>query len=98
MPSRPVSALPSALAQATVASRSCITCASGTFETTFDMISPMSVILETSPCAGVEGRRDREVALLGEAAADVLDVLVDAEDLLHDEHGREGAGPLRPRE
>jgi uncharacterized membrane protein len=33
-------------------------------------------------------RRDREVAELGEAADDVLDVLVHAEDLLHHEHHR----------
>jgi hypothetical protein len=39
--------------------------------------------------AGVQLGGDREVAELGEPAADVLDVLVDAEDLLHDEHGRE---------
>ena len=46
--------------------------------------------------AGVEGRGHGEIARLGEAAADVLDVLVDAEDLLHDQHGRVRAGALRP--
>ena len=49
MPSFAVSPLPVFLAQATVASRSDITCASGTLETTLEMISWMSVIFETSP-------------------------------------------------
>ncbi len=34
-------------------------------------------------------RRDCEVALLGESAADVLDMFVDAEDFVHDEDGWE---------
>lgn len=38
--------------------------------------------------AGVQGGGDGEVAALGEPAADVLDVLVDAEYLLHDQHDR----------
>ena len=40
---------PDFFAQATVASRSSITCLSGTFETTLLMISWMSVSFETSP-------------------------------------------------
>ncbi len=37
----------------------------------------------------VKRRRHGEVAEFGEPAADILDVLMDAEDLLHDQHGRE---------
>ena len=36
----------------------------------------------------VELGGDREIAQLGEAPADILDVFVDAEDLLHDQHYR----------
>src|SRR5262249_1412011 len=50
MPSLAVSALPVDFAQATAASRSDMTCSSGTLETTLLMISWMSVILDTSPC------------------------------------------------
>ncbi|MGC4003880.1 MAG: hypothetical protein QM811_12440 [Pirellulales bacterium] len=38
--------------------------------------------------SSVHFRRDGQVALLGETAADVLDVLVHAEDFLHDQHDR----------
>ncbi len=51
----------------------------------------MSVIFDTSPWRAIQLRRDGQVAELGEAAADVLDVFVDAEDLLHDEDDRERA-------
>ena len=50
MPSLATSPLPVPLAQATVASRSDITWASGTLETTLEMISGISLIFETSPC------------------------------------------------
>ena len=41
--------------------------------------------------AGIEGRGDGEIAGLGQAPADVLDMLMDAEDLLHHEDRGEGA-------
>src|SRR5690606_10991343 len=41
--------------------------------------------------AGIELGRDGQVAELGEAAADILDVLVNAEDLLHHHDSGEGA-------
>jgi hypothetical protein len=43
----------------------------------------------------VELGGDGEMAELGEAPADVADVLVDAEDLLHHEHHREGTAGRR---
>lgn len=46
---RDTSAAPDALANARVASRSLITCASGTFDTTLLRISLKSVIFETPP-------------------------------------------------
>ncbi len=88
IPSRLTSALPVPLAQATVASRSDMTCASGTLETTL-RISWKAAELRDVALAGVHLGGDGEVAELGEPAADVLDVLVDAEDLLDDEdHGQ----------
>ena len=47
------------------------------------------------PAAGPveERRRDGVVAGIGEAAGDVLDVLVDAERLLDDDHRRRVASP-----
>jgi len=47
--------------------------------------------------AGIEFRRDREIARFGEAPAQILDVLVDAEDFLNDEHGRERPALVRHR-
>ena len=41
--------------------------------------------------------RDREVPGFGEAAAEILDVLVDAENLLYDEHGWERSSLVRHR-
>ena len=57
--------------------------------------------LRDVPLPGVQLGGDGQVAELGEPAADVLDVLVDAEDLLHDEDDRERparrrASPGRP--
>ena len=49
----------------------------------------MSVDLRDVALAGVELGRDGQVAELGEPAAEVLDVLVDAEDLLHHQDDRE---------
>ena len=49
----------------------------------------MSVELRDVALPGVHLGRDGEVAELGEPAADVLDVLVDAEDLLDDQDDRE---------
>ena len=45
---------------------------------------------------GIELRGDRHVALLGEAAAHIADVLVHAEDLLHDQDDGECALLCRP--
>ncbi len=89
MPSRDVSPLPLPLAKATAASRSLMTCASGTLST-MGRIGIDRGELRDVALARVHLHRDREVAGLGEAAADVLDVLVDAEDLLDDEDDREG--------
>ena len=47
--------------------------------------------------AGVQLGGDGQVAELGEPAADVLDVLVDAEDFLHDQHDRERPALRRHR-
>ena len=47
--------------------------------------------LRDIPLPGIELRRHRQKPELREAAADVLDVLVNAEDLLDNEHRREGA-------
>src|SRR3989304_6338422 len=52
MPSFGMFPLPPALAHATVAARSAITCASGTFDTTFAKISLISDIPDTSPWRG----------------------------------------------
>ena len=56
------------------------------------MISRKSVDLRHVSLSSVELGRDGQVAELGEAPADVLDVFVDAEDLLHHQDDRE-----RPR-
>ena len=40
--------------------------------------------------AGIQFRGDSEVSQLGQPAADVFDVLVNAEDLLHHQHDRKG--------
>ena len=58
------------------------------------MISWKFVDLRDVALPGVQLGGDGQVAELGEAAADVLDVLVDAEDLLHDED--DGNGPPWP--
>ena len=66
-----------------------ITCASGTFMTIL-RISWIEVLqLRDVPLSGIHLGGDGEVAELGEPPADVLDVLVDAEDLLDDQDGRE---------
>ena len=88
MPSSRRVALPVALAQATVASRSAITCASGTLETTLPRSRLKSAMLRDVALAREQLGRDGEIAELGEAPADVLDVLVHAEDLVHDQHDR----------
>ena len=88
-----VSALPVALAQATVASRSDITWASGTFETTF--VDDLAEVFDLGyiPLAGVHFRGHGQVTQLGQPSADILDVLVHSEDLLHDQHrGERSAG------
>ncbi len=59
------------------------------------MISCTSVMLGDAALAHVQLRRDGHVALLGEAAAHVADVLVHAEDLLHHKDDRKGAGRCR---
>ena len=46
--------------------------------------------LRDVPLARIKLRGDGKVPQLGQPAADVLDVLVNAEDLLHDEDHREG--------
>ncbi len=51
--------------------------------------------LRSVALARVERRSDRDVARLGKAAAEVLDVLVYTEDLLHDEHHRKLAVAFR---
>src|ERR1700722_12472059 len=38
--------------------------------------------------AGIKIRRNREIAKMSPSAADILDMLVDAENLLYDEHRR----------
>ena len=99
MPSLATSPLPVALAQATVASRSDITCLSGTLETTLEKISWKFCDLRHVSLARIKFRSDGQVAQLGQAAADILDMLVDAEDLLYDQdHGKRspvvGQGPI----
>ena len=66
-----------------------MTCASGTFDD--DLRDDLLDVghLRDVALARIQLGRDRQVAELGEPPADVLDVLVDAEDLLHDEHDRE---------
>ena len=93
MPSRRVG-LADSLAQATVASRSDITWASGTLETTLE-ISRDVLNLGDIALAGVEFGGDGQIAEFGQAAADILDVLVNTEDLLHDQDRGERARPLR---
>ena len=66
-----------------------MTCASGTLETTLEMISWIFSDLGDVALPSVQLGRDGQVAELGEPAADVLDVLVDAEDLLDDQDDRE---------
>src|SRR5215470_4312813 len=51
-------------------------------------VSPLPVFFAL---ATVELGSDGQVAQLGEAPADVLDMLVDAEDFLHDQDDREGS-------
>ena len=91
IPSLAVSPLPLFFAQATVESRSFITCSSGTFDTTFEMMSGISLIFETSPSRRVQFRSDGEIAELRKPAADVLDMFVDAKNLLHDKNYRKPA-------
>ena len=55
------------------------------------------LVLRRIALAVVERRRHRHVAELGEAAADVLDVGVNAEDLLHHQGDRVGVAALGPR-
>ena len=74
-----------------------MTCASGTLVTTSAMSFGMSVYFGRIALARVEFRRDGEVTGLGDAPADVLDVLVHAEDFLHDQHDREIAARRRHR-
>ena len=66
-----------------------MTCASGTLDD--DLADDLVDVGHSGDVAlaRVELRRDRHVADLGEPPADVLDVLVHAEDLLHDEDERE---------
>ncbi len=76
-------------AQAAVASRSDMTCASGTlFTTSREDLLPVADLRDVA-LAGIEFRGDGAVPQLGEAPANVLDVLVHAEDFLHDQHDRE---------
>ena len=71
-----------------------MTWASGTLR---DDLEDLLEVLELRdvPLPGVHLGGDGEVAELGEPPADVLDVLVDAEDLLDDQDGRERAPPWR---
>src|ERR1039458_3641127 len=89
MPRREVSALPVLFVHATVASRSEATW------TLRNLVYDGQDILDVGLARDValtriEVGRDCEVAPLREAEADILDVLVDAEDFMHHEDRREG--------
>ncbi len=81
-----------------VESRSVITVASGALLMTSRTMSFASVIFDRSPIRAYSSAVDRQVAELGQPAAGVLDVFVDAEDLLHHQHRGERPGALRPGE
>ena len=97
MPSFAVFPLAWSLIQATVASRSDITWESGTLETTFEMTSPNILDLRHIALPRVKFGSNGHVTQLGQPAADVLDVLVNAEDLLDHQNNRKRPAGRRHR-